>query len=129
MKKIFLALVITVLVSNLSWAIENTLKNRTKEADRYFAVTPPNEMMQDMAQQMSMNLPVEQREGFKDLLIKYVDIVALEATIKNAMINHFTADELKGLADFYGSSVGKSTMKKFGAYMVIDKWKSQDAPM
>ena len=29
----------------------------------------------------------------------------------------FTTDELKALADFYGSPVGKSAMKKFGAYM------------
>ena len=28
-----------------------------------------------------------------------------------------SADELNALADFYGSSVGASAMKKFGAYM------------
>jgi hypothetical protein len=35
----------------------------------------------------------------------------------DAMIKHFTTDELKALADFYGSPVGKSVMQKFGAYM------------
>lgn len=29
----------------------------------------------------------------------------------------FTTEELKALADFYGSPVGKSAMQKFGAYM------------
>jgi len=33
------------------------------------------------------------------------------------MVKNFTTDELKALADFYGSSVGKSAMQKFGAYM------------
>jgi len=33
------------------------------------------------------------------------------------MIKNFTADELKALADFYGSPVGKSAMAKFGNYM------------
>jgi len=35
----------------------------------------------------------------------------------DAMVKHFTTDELKALADFYGSPVGKSAMQKFGAYM------------
>jgi hypothetical protein len=33
------------------------------------------------------------------------------------MVKHFTTEELKALADFYGSPVGKSAMQKFGAYM------------
>jgi hypothetical protein len=33
------------------------------------------------------------------------------------MVKHFTTDELKAPADFYGSPVGKSAMQKFGAYM------------
>jgi hypothetical protein len=33
------------------------------------------------------------------------------------MVKHFSAEELKALADFYGSPVGKSAMSKFGAYM------------
>jgi hypothetical protein len=35
----------------------------------------------------------------------------------DAMVKHFTSEELKALADFYGSPVGKSAMQKFGAYM------------
>ena len=42
---------------------------------------------------------------------------AVEKAMKKSLIKHFTADELKALADFYGSPVGKSAMKKFGAYM------------
>jgi hypothetical protein len=33
------------------------------------------------------------------------------------MVRIFTTDELKVLADFYGSPGGKSTMQKFGTYM------------
>ena len=35
----------------------------------------------------------------------------------DAMVKHFTTEELKALADFYGSPVGESAMQKFGAYM------------
>jgi hypothetical protein len=36
--------------------------------------------------------------------------------MEEAMVKHFTADELKALADFYGSPVGKSAMNKIGVY-------------
>jgi hypothetical protein len=32
-------------------------------------------------------------------------------------VKHFTAEELQALANFYGSPVGKSAMKKFGQFM------------
>lgn len=33
------------------------------------------------------------------------------------LVKYFTTDELKALADFYGSPVGKSAMQKFPSYM------------
>lgn len=48
--------------------------------------------------------------------MKYIDINAMTKFMKDAMVKNFTADELKALADFYGSPVGKSAMKKFGVY-------------
>ncbi len=64
-----------------------------------------------------MNMPPESRTQFKELMTKYLDMAAIIKAIKDAMVKHFTADELKALADFYGSPVGKSAMKKFGVYM------------
>jgi len=46
-----------------------------------------------------------------------LDIAVLTKAMTDAMLKHFTTDELKALADFYGSPVGKSAMQKFGAYM------------
>ena len=46
-----------------------------------------------------------------------VDIAALSKAMIDAMVKNFTTEELKALADFYGSPVGKSAMQKFGAYM------------
>ena len=50
-------------------------------------------------------------------MTKDLDIPALTKAMTDAMVKHFTAEELKALADFYGSPVGKSAMQKFGAYM------------
>ena len=66
---------------------------------------------------MAATLPADQREQFKKLLTTQVDIAALSKSMIDAMVKNFTTEELKALADFYGSPVGKSAMKKFGAYM------------
>ena len=62
-------------------------------------------------------MPEEQRDQFKTLLTKHLDLGRVTAAIKAAMVKTFTADELKALADFYGSDVGKSAMAKMGTYM------------
>ena len=98
-------------------ALEDTKANREQEATRYLKATPPKEMLEDMAEQMAKNMAPDQRDDFKALLVKHLDIEALTKGMKEAMIKNFTADELKALADFYGSPVGKSAMKKFGTYM------------
>ena len=50
-------------------------------------------------------------------MTKGLDMESLRKTMVEAMVQHFTADELTALADFYGSPIGKSAMKKFGPYM------------
>jgi hypothetical protein len=46
-----------------------------------------------------------------------LDVPAITKAMTDAMVKHFMSEELKALADFYGSPVGKSAMQKFGAYM------------
>ncbi len=70
-----------------------------------------------MADKMAANLPPDQREQFKKLMTSQLDIAALTKAMIDSMVKHFTTEELKALADFYGSPVGKSAMQKFGAYM------------
>jgi hypothetical protein len=70
-----------------------------------------------MADKMATNLPADQRQQFKQMMTKELDIAALSTAMTDAMVKHFTTEELKALADFYGSPVGKSALQKFGAYM------------
>ena len=62
-------------------------------------------------------LPPAEREKFKQMLTSQLDIAALTKAMSEALVKHFTTEELKALADFYSSPVGKSAMQKFGAYM------------
>jgi hypothetical protein len=52
------------------------------------------------------------------MMTSQLDMAALTKAMTDSMVKHFTTEELKALADFYGSPVGKSAMQKFGAYMV-----------
>jgi len=116
-KCLILGVAMMVMLSGTSWALDDTPENRARQADRYLAATPPREMIRDATEQISRSIPQEQRQQFKDLMNTHLDIGVLEASMKRAMTKHFSADELKALADFYGSSVGRSAMKKFGVYM------------
>jgi hypothetical protein len=95
----------------------DTTETRHHEADRYLQAIPPKALFEDMAAKMATNRPADQRQQFKQMMTKDLDIVALSKAMTDAIVKHFTTEELKALADFYGSPVGKSAMQKFGAYM------------
>ena len=118
MSRILTASFILVLALACSaFALDDTPQNRAAQAERYLEATPLSEMFKDLAEQGARNLSPDQRTQFKELLTKHLDLGSLTESVKEIMIKHFTADELMALADFYGSTVGKSAMKKFGAYM------------
>src|SRR5262244_3667918 len=117
-QKLAVLLVLTVCAwSPVFSAPADTPETRRKEAERYLQVSPPKALFEDMADKMAANLPADQRDQFKKLMTTQVDIAALSKAMTDAMVKNFTTDELKALADFYGSPVGKSAMQKFGAYM------------
>ena len=95
----------------------DTSETRRREAERYLQVSPPKALFDDMAEKVAANLPPDQREQFKQLMTQQLDIAALTKAMMDAMVKNFTTDELKALADFYGSPVSKSAMQKFGTYM------------
>ena len=87
------------------------------KANRYLQATPPEDMLRDMVEKVSAQLPEEQRDAYKNTLTKNFDIDSFTEAMREALVKHFSTDELSALADFYGSPIGKSAMSKFGAYM------------
>ena len=116
-QKVLILLALTACAWSPVFSAPDTPETRRKEAERYLQVSPPKALFEDMADKMAANLPAEQRDQFKKLMTTDVDIAALSKAMIDAMVKNFTTDELKALADFYGSPVGKSAMQKFGAYM------------
>ncbi len=119
MQKQILALAVVTLFASSALVISapDTPETRRREAERYLQVSSPKALFEDMADKMGANLPADQREQFKRVMTTQLDIAALTKAMMDAMVKNFTTDELKALADFYGSPVGKSAMKKFGTYM------------
>ena len=98
-------------------SLEDTPENRSAQIDRYFQAQPPEQMLRDMVDKMSARMPDEQRAQFVELMTKQLDVAKVNTAMRESMAKHFTADELRALADFYGSELGKSAMGKFGSYM------------
>ena len=117
MRRIAVICVTWIVAASAVGAVEDTEANRLKEANRYLTATPPEEMVADMAKNMAKTIPEPKRKKFIEVMTKGLDMESLRKTMVEAMVKHFTADELKALADFYGSPIGKSAMKKFGPYM------------
>lgn len=103
---------LAVIVSGM----EDTVENRKREAERYLLATPPREMLAGMAEQVSKSVAPETPAVFQQLLLKHIDVEAFTGVLRDALVRNFTAAELGALADFYGSALGKSAMKKFAAY-------------
>jgi len=116
-QKLVLLLVLTLSAWSPVFSAVDTPETRRKEAERYLQVSPPKALFEDMADKMTMNLPPDQRQQVKRMMTAELDIAALTKAMTDAMVKHFTTEELKALADFYGSPIGKSAMQKFGAYM------------
>jgi len=142
MKKILFLLVFSLCVTSAYAAVtplEDTTKNRISEANRYLSVMPPKDMFADMVQKMTVQIQEDKRQLFTDLMHKNIDLEMLTSIVREAMVKNFTAGELQALANFFGSPVGRSAMKKFGQYMadampriqslMIDAFKKTKAEM
>jgi hypothetical protein len=97
-------------------AIEDSPRERATQAERYLAAVPPKETVEDIAQRLSATVPVDHRELFRKAITEYLDLPAFTRVMHDGLVKHFTADELKALADFYGSTIGRAAMKKLGVY-------------
>jgi len=119
-KHLIILAVVIFASSVLADGIPDTPENRQKQAERYVQATPPRALIEDIAKKMAAARPAserEQREKLIDMLISQLDFDALKQAITNLVIKHFTAEEIKAMADFYGSPAGKSAMSKFRDYM------------
>ena len=97
-------------------ALEDSTENREHHAKRYMTAVSPEDVIRDMAKNMSMNVPPEAREGFRAAILYYMDMSEIYKTSHSLLVKYFTAAELESLADYYSSPLAQSAHKKMGAY-------------
>ena len=123
MKKSFLPLLLALVVTVgtvgrvRADTIPDTPENRREQAARYLAATPPKEMMTEMLKSITGSMPAAQRDRMTQMFATGLDMDALTKAMNDSLVKTFTAEELKALADFYSSPIGKSAMSKMTVYM------------
>lgn len=116
-KFIAILLVGTVLATFDAAALDDTPENRKQEAERYLSVVSAKSLIDGMVTKMAANMPEEQGTIMVEALTKELNLDSITKAMSASMQKHFTADELKALADFYSQPIAKSAMAKMGDYM------------
>ena len=98
--------------------IPDTPENRQKQAERYLLAIPARTLIEDIATTIATSRGAgPDREKIIHVLIAELDFDAVNKAIKNSLVKVFTAEEIRAMADFYGSPAGKSAMSKTREYM------------
>ena len=95
----------------------DTAVNRSRETARYLQIIPASEIIGDVTQNIAQTLPAAQQKDFIANMRSEVNLNAVHGDISTAMVKHMSATEIRALADFYSTPVGKSAMKKMGLCM------------
>jgi hypothetical protein len=109
--KLFLAIIFGIFTYS-ALALDDTTANRQQQADRLCQIRPIKEEMEVYVANLTKKMLPSRQQYYKDLYLKYLDYDALEKIRKDYYVTYFTADELKGLADFTSTPAGKSIMNK-----------------
>ena len=111
------ATILFLALTSSAVAIDDTPENRVKEAEAYLQAVPAKELVDSVTEKMASSIPEGQRDLFKSMMTKHLDVNALVDAEKAALVKVFTAGEIESMKNFYGSIDGKSVLKKMGSYM------------
>jgi len=116
-------LIIIFLIFTEAFLISPCLEAKDEKNDRMMAAKRYAETSQIFSLweksiiSIANKMPEAKRSDFISNMKKIVSIENIEKKAIDSMARYFTTEELNALADFYGSPVGKSIMKKFDAYI------------
>lgn len=95
----------------------DTPEARAAAVERYVKVMPFEQFMQDVATEMSNQVPPEQRADFLHFMTKELQFNVIESEAKKSLAKHLTLRELETLVEFMEKPEGKSAMSKMKYYM------------
>jgi hypothetical protein len=115
MKILRIATLLTGLATSLL-ALEDTPENRAKLVKHYLETFPVEDMWQGFERNIEGNFPEQQRELARRALQDVNWKVIIEA-MRQILIETYTVDEIQALTEAYGSSIGRSILRKQGSFL------------
>lgn len=85
-------------------------------AQEYSSVVPLKQEVEHTIEQLALQVPVDQRVLFKSILAKHIKVDRLKTASEMALVENFTAAELKAWVDFLKTPEGQSVTKKMPIY-------------
>jgi hypothetical protein len=92
-------------------------ENRQAAAKQYLEAVPPQEMLKEMTAGIGEKLPEPARKTLDSVMGgKAMQEASYQISLQ-ALMKHFTANELKAMTAFYSTPEGKSSRQKYNAYL------------
>jgi len=115
-RSLSVGVILAALWAHPALALDDTTVNRRLEAERYERAVPTVGVLETSVIRVARMLPIEHRQPFIDYALLHIDRERIRATVLSALTETFTANELRAMADFFGSPVGQSVAAKMGTY-------------
>lgn len=98
-------------------APKSAVSAKERYADELMAVVPPEAMFSQLSgtYAQSYALPGKQEKAHANFM-RNVDRASLDAIVRNALLKHFTEEELKALAAFCTTPEGRACMAKVAPF-------------
>ena len=102
---LFLALLPICLLASpgIGGDLRDTPANRYQAAEAYLNVYPLDAMMDEITGEILEVMPQQYHETFREVMKDSMNRVNLKELTINAIVKHFTVEEINALAEFYGS--------------------------
>lgn len=112
-----IALAVLVLPAGAMGQAPDTPAARRDAALQYLASVPIESIVDDLVAALAQQLPAARRDEFVRLMRKLIPLDTMKSLTVEGVVKHFTVAEIEAMTKFYGSTEGKSIMKKLGPYM------------
>jgi len=119
MKRVLLCLVLSLFLANPGFAVAEQDASGTKAQliDEYFSHIPMKRMLDEMALELSKQLPPARRQMFVDTMGNRVRVDVLEQAARESLARHLSVAELRLFVEFIKRPEARSAMDKMKYYM------------
>ncbi|MBY4678664.1 hypothetical protein [Marinobacterium arenosum] len=117
MKRLILAL--TLLAGSWTSHAAATAKpspEQLRAANQVLAVTNLHSLTEELILELAQKLPTAKRQPFIELARRTVDMEQIESLTRQHLVEQFTSEELRVLAEFRSTPIGQSITEKLHTF-------------